>query len=435
MARLTLWSAAAMPPRSGRKSGSMAAALRMMRPRVALPLIAAIIFFGAGLSLRNKLAADRQGQWVHPTHGDLVSGVDVTGTLASVESDSFGPPLLPDVWDFKISMMAPEGADVKKGVPVLAFDTTELRRRLDEKQAESDEALKEIEKKRADLSLRTKDERLRLAESQARMRKTSLKLEAPNDIVAINERKQVELDYALARRETAAGSARIRALENAATAEIRLLESKQHQAASIVRQTESAIRQMTILAPRNGTVVYVTNFRGDKKKVGDTCWRMERAIEIPNLNKMMAKGEVDEVDAGRVAPGQRVSFRLDAHPDEIFRGTITTAAQTVQQKQGTKDPLKVLRVDIALDRTDPVKMRPGMRFKGTVELSRTKNALTIPRTAVFVTDRGPVVYRRGMFSVSPVAVKLGRENEESVQVLSGLSASDRVLVASKELEK
>jgi len=295
--------------------------------------------------------------------------------------------------------------------------------------------LKEIEKKRADLALRTKDERLKLAESQAKMRKTQLKLEAPNDIVGINERKQVELDYSLAKRETQAIGARIRALENAANAEIRLLESKQVQAATIVAETQSGIRQMSITAPRDGTIVYVTNFRGDKKKVGDTCWRMERAIEIPNLNKMMAKGEVDEVDAGRVQPGQRVSFRLDAHPDEIFRGTITTAAQTVQQKQGTKDPLKVLRVDITLDRTDAVKMRPGMRFKGTVELSRAKNTLLVPRSAVFVTDHGPVAFRRGLFSVSTVPVKLGRENEDSVEVLKGLSPADRVLVANKEQEK
>ena len=407
---------------------------KLLRPRVAIPLFVSILFFGAGLSLRNKLAADRQGDWVHPTRGDLASGVEVIGTLASVESDSFGPPQLNDTWDFKISMMAPEGSEVKKGRPVLAFDTTELQRRLDEKQAESDQALKEIEKKRADLSLRTKDERLKLAEAEARMRKTSLKLEAPNDIVGINERKQVELDYALARRETGAIRARIHMLENAANAEILLVQSKQTQAAAIVAQTQDGIRQMTIIAPRDGTVVYVSNQRSEKKKVGDTCWRMERAIEIPNLNKMMGRGEVDEVDAGRVTPGQRVSFRLDAHPDEIFRGTITTAAQTVQQKQGTKDPLKVLRVEIAFDRTDAVKMRPGMRFKGTVELSRIKNTLMIPRSAVFVTDRGPVAYRRSLFSVRAVPVKLGRENDEMVQVESGLTAGDRILVA-KSAEK
>ncbi len=408
---------------------------RLLRLRVAVPLFAAIIFFGAGLSLRNKLAADRQGDWVHPARGDLVTGVDVTGTLAAVESDSFGPPQIDDVWDFKISMMAPEGADVKKGTPVLGFDTTELRRRLDEKQAESDEALKEIEKQRADLSLRTKDERLKLAEAEAKMRKTELKLEAPPDIVGINERKQVQLDDALAKRETAAIGARIHALSNAATAQILLLESKQHQAAAIVAQTQSAIRQMTVIAPRDGTIVYGTNWRGDKKKIGDTCWKRERPIEIPNLKQMMAKGEIDEVDAGRVAAGQHVSFRLDAHPDEVFRGTITNAAQTVQQKQGTNDPLKVLRVEIALDRTDPAKMRPGMRFKGTVELSRAKNALLIPRSAVYVTDRGPVAYRRGLFSVTAVPLQLGRESDESVQVVRGLSSSDRILVAGKEESK
>ncbi|HSP35741.1 MAG TPA: hypothetical protein VLU46_15620, partial [Thermoanaerobaculia bacterium] len=91
----------------------------MKARRYIIPLVIAVFFFGAGLSLRNKLAADRQGEWVHPTRGDLVSGVDVTGTLASVESDSFGPPQISDVWDFKISMMAPEGADVKRGAPVL----------------------------------------------------------------------------------------------------------------------------------------------------------------------------------------------------------------------------------------------------------------------------------------------------------------------------
>src|SRR5205085_6773606 len=135
------------------------------------------------------------GEWVRPTRGDLIAGVEVTGTLAAVESDRFGPPQINDMWDFKISMMAPEGAEVKKGRPVLGFDTTELQRKLDEKRAESDEALKQIEKKRADLALRTRDEKLKLAEAEANERKTSLKLEAPNDIVGINERKQVELDY------------------------------------------------------------------------------------------------------------------------------------------------------------------------------------------------------------------------------------------------
>jgi multidrug resistance efflux pump len=405
---------------------------RYLRIRYLVPLAILILFLFGGWTLRNKLAADRQGEWVRATRGDLVTGVEVTGTLAALESDTFGPPNVPDVWDFKIAMMAPEGTEVKKGRPVLMFDTSDLQRRLEEKSAEADEARKQIEKKRADLALRTKDERLKLAEAEARLRKAELKLESPPDIVGITERKQAELDFKLSKQEVDASRSRIGALSRAADAEIRLLESKQTTAAGIVSQTQQAIAAMTTVAPRDGTIVYVTNWRGEKKKVGDTCWKQERVLEIPNLNKMKANGEVDEVDAGRVAPGQRVQLRLDAHPDEKFEGTIVTAGRTVQQKQQTRDPVKVLRVEVKLDRTDPAKMRPGMRFQGTVELGRVKQAILIPRSAVLVNDRGPYVYRRSTFSVEPVQLRLGREGDEQVEVLSGLAPNDRVLVQKNE---
>ncbi|MGH7484716.1 MAG: efflux RND transporter periplasmic adaptor subunit [Thermoanaerobaculia bacterium] len=404
---------------------------------LAIGIAIAAVLAGAGWT-RNKLAADRQGDWVRVSRGDLVTGIDVTGTLAAVDSGSFGPPQVNDVWDFKISMIAPEGSDVKKGQPVVGFDTTDLQKRLDEKSAESEQARKEIEKNRADLALRREDEKLKLADAEGRLRKAQLKLEGPADIVAINDRKQVELDYKLAKMETESIRQRIASFERAASAQIALLTSKQTTAAAIVTDTQNAIKAMTITAPRNGTIVYVTNWRGDKKKVGDNCWRMERVIEIPDLARMQAKGEVDEADAGKVAVGQRVLFNLDAHPDEEFAGTITEASRTVGQQQGTKDPIKVLKVNIALDRTDPAKMRPGMRFHGTVELGRAKNAILIPRNAVFVTGAGPVAYRRGTFSVTAIPLKLGRENEKSVEVLTGLSASDRVLVpksADKDSQK
>lgn len=405
------------------------------RLRKILPVAAALILIlGAGWT-RNKLAADRQGEWVRVTRGDLVTGVDVTGTLAAVDSGVFGPPQISDQWDFKISMLAPEGSEVKIGQPVLAFDTTDLQKRLQEKSAEADEARKQIEKRRADLALRRQDERLKLAEAEGRVRKATLKLQTPNDIQNINERKQIEFDLRLAQREVAATKSRLESLERAASAEIALLESKQTRAASIVADTQRSIEMMTIRAPRNGTIVYVTNWRGEKKKMGDTCWRMERVIEIPDLNRMMAKGDVDEVDAGKVAAGQRVTIRLDAHPDEEFHGTIRNTGRTVQQQKGTQDPLKVLRVDIELDRTDASKMRPGMRFQGTIELARTKQVTLIPRSAVFVTDRGPVAYRRRLFSVEQISLRLGKQNEKNVEVLSGVTPNDLVLqpkVAEKE---
>ena len=405
------------------------------RLRIILPLAAVALFLFGGWTLRNKLAADRQGEWVRANRGDLVTGFEVTGALASLSSESLGPPPLADVWDFKIAMLAPEGAEVKRGQPVLGFDTSELQRKLDEKTAEADQARKQIEKERADLSLRTKDERLALANAEARLKKTGLKLDAPPDILGINERKTAEIEYDLAKRETASARSRLQSLEAAARARIDLLQSKLQEASSVVAQTQDSIRQMMRTAPRDGTVVYATNWRGEKKKVGDSCWKAERVVEIPDLNRMKAEGEVDEVDAGRVAVGQRVTLRLDAHPDDELHGTITMAARTVQRKRGTQDPVKVLRVDIALDKTDPAKMRPGMRFQGTIELGRVKNAVLIPREAVYVSSDGPFVYRRDALDVDMVPVRLGRQNDKSVEVVKGLAAGDRVLVPKEKEEE
>ena len=402
---------------------------RLFKAKALLPLAAVVLFLLGGWAFRNKLAADRQGDWVGATRGDLVTGFEVTGALASISSESLGPPPLPDVWDFKISMLAPEGSDVKKGQPVLGFDTTELQRKLDEKTAEADQARKQIEKERNDLALRSKDERLKLAEAEGKLRKAELKLDTPGEIQGINERKAAEIEHAIAKRETVSAKARLDSLESAARARIGLLRSKQQQAEAIVANTQNAIRQMMRTAPRDGTVVYATNWRGDKKKVGDNCWKAERVVEIPDLTRMKAEGEVEEQDAGRVAVGQRVTLRLDSHPDDELHGTITTAARTVQRKRGTQDPVKVLRVDIELDKTDPAKMRPGMRFQGTIELGRVKNAVLIPREAVLVSSDGPYVYRRGALDLDRVPVRLGRENDKFVEVVKGLDAGDRVLVA------
>jgi len=402
-----------------------------MKKKITIPLAIAVLFVAAGWT-RNKLAADRQGDWVRTTRGDLVTGVDVIGTLAALDSGSFGPPQLNDVWDFKIAMMAPEGSEITKGTPVVGFDTTDLQKRLEEKSAEAEQARKEIEKQKADLSLKREDERLNLSEAEATLRKAQLKLEAPPDLVGAKERKQVQLDYELAKHQVATIRDRIISLEKAATAQIALLESKRQRAAAVVAETQSSIQQMTVIAPRNGTIVYVTNWRGDKKKIGDTCWRMERVIEIPDLSRMIAKGDVDEVDAGKIAVGQRVTLRLDAHPDEEFHGTIQKAAKTVQYQQQQRDPLKVLKVEIVLDRSDPAKMRPGMRFQGTVELRRDRAVVLVPRNAIYVSPRGPYALRRGWFSVAEVPLRLGPQNDKSVEVLSGLSADDRVLVKSEK---
>src|SRR6185295_8867719 len=113
---------------------------------------------------------------------------------AAVNSTPIGPPQMADVFDFKISMMAPEGTDVRAGAPVLAFDTGELERKLLEKRAESESAAKRIEKKEKDAEMARKNDELRLAEATSRQKKAALELEVPEELVKSQQLKESRLN-------------------------------------------------------------------------------------------------------------------------------------------------------------------------------------------------------------------------------------------------
>jgi len=387
-----------------------------------LLLLAAIV----GLWLMaGRAGASGTGDWAEVRHDNLVIGVPVAGTLSSVQSVRIGPPQVSEIWDYKISFMAPEGAPVREGQPVLGFDTSELQRQLLDKRAERDSAQKELEKKQTDLEIARRDRQLELAEAEARLRKAQLKVDVPAELVASKELAKSREDLDLARREVAYLKDRLRleAVQNGTEAEA--LARKRDRAAVRVKDMEEAVRRMTVTAPRAGTVVYIATDEGEKKKVGDSCWRGQSVIEIPDLRRMEAAGDVDEADAGRVAVGQRVTFRLDAHPDDVFTGRVRSVGGSVQSRS-ERNPLKVVRLQIDLGRTDSQRMRPGMRFLGTIETESVPKALVAPLEAVFNRPDGPVVYRKVGWRSEEVHPVFGRRNDRLVEIRSGLKAGDMV---------
>ena len=372
-------------------------------------------------------AAEAEEGWTEVKRQDLVVGVEVNGTLSAVQSVALGPPQLTNVWDFKVAFMAPEGTEIREGQPVLGFDTSDLQNLLLEKMAERDSAQKELEKKQADLEKVRAEDELRLAEARAKARRSDLKVDVPADLVAAKELAESRADLALARQEIDYLERRLSHRVGEAEAEIAALRNRRDRAAARVREAEESIQRMTVTAPRAGTVVYLSDPRREreKKKVGDSAWRGEKILEIPDLRHMRAEGQVDEADAGRVDVGQRVTLRLDAHPDVVYTGRVRTIHGAVQERS-SGNPVKVVDLDLSLDQTDPQRMRPGMRFLGTIELDRVPGALVVPVEAVFNRPEGPVVYRRARWGAEEVRPRLGRRNDRWVEILEGLSEGDAI---------
>jgi len=402
-----------MSPRRRRIARFAASGAALLAAAVALWLVA------------GRAAASAGGDWVEVRRDDLVLGVPVSGTLSSVQSVRVGSPQIENQWEFKIAFLAPEGMQVRAGQPVLGFDTSELERQLIDKMAERDSAQKELEKRQTNQEIELRDERLRLAEAEARQRRAALKVQVPAELVAAKELAQAREDLAIANREIAYLKDHLRFQTLEGRSEIDVLAKRRDRAAARVAEMEDAIRRMTVLAARDGTVVYVANDQGDKKKVGDSCWRGQAVLEIPDLRTMQAEGEVDEADAGRLTVGQRVTLRLDAHPDDVFTGRVHTIGGSVRGRSEV-NPLKVMKLDIRLDRTDPQRMRPGMRFTGTVEIERAARVLVVPAETVFNRPDGAVVYRRRGWGSEELRPALGRRNDRLVEIRGGLAARDLI---------
>jgi len=354
---------------------------------------------------------------------DLVLTVEAEGELAAVRTTALGPPPLADVWDFKISFLVPESAKVKKGQPVLGFDTATLEKDLDQKQAEYEEARTQIERREIDLGMQVQDQQLELAEAEAKLGKETLKDTIPEELRGRIEARTAQLDREEAARQVGRLKAKIEATRSMGDADLRSLRSKKDRAQGRVAELKASIAAMRVPAPQDGVVIYETNWRDEKKKVGDSTWKGEKLLALPDLTEMKGQATVDEPDAGMVSVGQKVTLQLEARPDLDFTGKVATIGQTVTRKSW-RVPMKVYKIDVTLDKTDPIVMRPAMRFRGEIETGRIPGLLVAPREAIFLRATGPVAWVKGGSRWHEVPVTLGRNNKRLVEILSGLSKGD-----------
>ena len=291
----------------------------MRRRSMVLAAIAAGVIGASAWGISRSSGTDT-GQ-SQPTRRDLALKVAVEGELVAGDTLRLGPPSLPNLWNFKLSFLAPEGTEVKPGDTVLRFDTSEIQQQLLQKTAERDSAEKELEKKRLDLDKERRAKAFQRSEAEARLRRAELALAMPEGVEAPAVTRQARIDRDLARLELSSIDSGLRHLDQRATAEIDTLIRRRDQAATRVQELQTNIAAMAVAAPQPGTVIYVSERGREKSKVGDSVWFMQKIIELPDLTSLRGEASVAEADAGRVAIGQPVSLRFDAFPDAIVRAT------------------------------------------------------------------------------------------------------------------
>jgi membrane fusion protein (multidrug efflux system) len=155
-------------------------------------------------------------------------------------------------------------------------------------------------------------------------------------------------------------------------------------------------------------------------KIGNTIKPNDPTFTVTNLDPLLAFVHVPEKEYRKIASGQNAEVVVDALGGQGFIGRISRISPTVDPQTGTFRA----RVEIP----DPSrKLKPGMFARINIVYERRPDALQLPRTAILDADGQQSVFVVQNGKAQQRQVRTGLANGGWIEVLDGLSGSERVV--------
>jgi RND family efflux transporter MFP subunit len=175
-----------------------------------------------------------------------------------------------------------------------------------------------------------------------------------------------------------------------------------------------------ITAPFDGVITARNTDVGALIQAGDNSTPKE-LFHLAAIQKLRVYIPVPEVDAYSVKAGDKVKVTLDAFPGQTFTGTLVRNDDAI-------DPVsRTLNVEVDVDNPSG-KLLPGAYAFVYLKVPGSAGAVTIPSNALLFRAEGlrAGVVRNGHAELTPITI--GQDYGSAVEVLSGLSPQDAVIV-------
>jgi len=232
--------------------------------------------------------------------------------------------------------------------------------------------------------------------------------------VPLKDWQQAQADLAAAENDMRAAVTALEAVRN----RLRILGRTDEQITRF-QETRQINADTPIPSPISGTVV--------QRKVGPGQYVNSGASDpvfvIGDLSSVWLMAFVRESDAAKVRVGQRLNFRVLAAPQRDYRAKVDYVAATF-------DPVsRRLLVRATIDNKDGL-LKPEMFAGVTLYSDEGLETLGVPRRAViYEGDAARVWIARDDGTIEQRHVKVGLTNGDMIQVIDGLTAGERVIVA------
>lgn len=142
-----------------------------------------------------------------------------------------------------------------------------------------------------------------------------------------------------------------------------------------VQKAQTNLGYATITSPIDGIVLAKSVEEG--QTVAASYSTPELFTIAKNLTDMQVVADVDEADIGDVKEGERVSFTVDAYPNDTFDGIVTQ----VRQEATTTNNVVTYEVVISAPNAN-LKLKPGLTANVTIYTAERKGVNCVPSKAL-----------------------------------------------------
>ena len=306
-----------------------------------LTLIAVVLAGGGYYYYRTQSAAKVPTPvTAEVTRGSVIAKVDATGALAPVTTVQVGSQVSGTVK----ALFVDYNAHVKKGQVIAELDPSLFQTQVDQARATLIKSQSDVDRAKVEVD----DSASKFKRAQELW---DQKLISRNDL------------------ETAQTTAM------QAEASLKSAEAQVTQARASLNQAQVNLEHTIIRSPIDGTVI------SRSVDVGQTVAASMSAPTLyliaQDLTHMQVSASIDEADIGRIQTGQLVSFRVDAYPQETFRGTVKQVRLDAKTDQNVVSYTTMIDVP-----NQDLRLKPGMTANVTVQIAANEDVLRVPNSAL-----------------------------------------------------
>jgi Cu(I)/Ag(I) efflux system membrane fusion protein len=181
-----------------------------------------------------------------------------------------------------------------------------------------------------------------------------------------------------------------------------------------LEETGKPTKNLTMYSPMTGVVTKKDIVMGHRLNEGDMPY------EITDLSRVWVLADAYETDLARIRPGMPATLSLQAYPNQTFKGKVIFIDPILDARTRTAK----VRLEFANPKAE---LKPEMFGEVTLQ-SEKREGLRIPADAVIDSGTRKVVFvalEEGKFQ--PREVEVGSVNGDSVEIVSGLQAGDKVV--------